>query len=136
VDRRLQPRGLTDHRFSAETLSLIFNLIRRERAALRAHSRRTAGRLRPSTTQWGARGRGFFERLLATAFSLIRPDGTRFDDRTGLLDALTVSPARPGSTDHRVRQPAVVCAVMKEVPDGPQQHRNIRVFTPRVSQFC
>jgi hypothetical protein len=63
---------------------------------------------------------------------MIRPDGTRFDDRTRLLDALTVSPARPGSTDHRVRQPAVVCAVMKEVPDGPQQHRNIRAFTPRV----
>ena len=53
-----------------------------------------------------AADRGFFERLLAPAFSMVRPDGTRFDDRAGFLDALTVSPARMTRVDdHRVRQP-------------------------------
>lgn len=76
--------------------------------------------------------RGFFERLLAPAFSMVRPDGTRFDDRTGLLDALTVSPARRTRVDSITvfdNRAVAVCAVMKEVPDGPQQHRNIRVFS-------
>lgn len=76
--------------------------------------------------------RGFFERLLAPAFSMVRPDGTRFDDRTGFLDGLTVSPARRTRVDSITvfdNRAVAVCAVIKEAPDGSQQHRNIRVFS-------
>ena len=65
--------------------------------------------------------RGFFERLLAPAFSMVRPDGTRFDDRTGFLDALTVGPARRTRVDSITvfdNRAVAVCAVMKELPDG------------------
>ncbi len=69
-----------------------------------------------------AADRGFFERLLAPAFSMVRPDGTRFDDRAGFLDALTVSPARMTRVDSTTvfdNRAVAVCAVVKEVPDGP-----------------
>jgi len=76
--------------------------------------------------------RGFFERLLAPAFSMVRPDGTRFDDRTGFLDAMTAGPVRRTRVDSITvfdNRAVVVCAETKEAPDGPQQHRNIRVFS-------
>lgn len=76
--------------------------------------------------------RAFFERLLAPAFSMGRPDGVRFDDRATFLDSLTVSPPRQTrieSTTMFDNRAVVVCAVSKTTPAGAQYFRNIRVFT-------
>jgi Domain of unknown function (DUF4440) len=80
-----------------------------------------------------ARGdRSFFDRLLAPAFCMVRPDGLRFDDRTGFLAALQPGPRRRTRVegvvthDHRA---VVTCTVAKgEGPDAAT-HRNIRVFS-------
>jgi hypothetical protein len=76
--------------------------------------------------------RGFFEQLLAPAFSMGRPDGVRFDDRTGFLNSLTASSARESRIDSTTvfdNRAIVVCAVSKDGDTGPMRFRNIRVFT-------
>ncbi len=76
--------------------------------------------------------RGFFERLLAPAFSMTRPDGVRFDDRAGFLDALTLSSLRHTRIDSTTvydNRAIVVCSVAKQDRDGTVQHRNIRIFS-------
>jgi len=76
--------------------------------------------------------RGFFERLLAPAFSMVRPDGVRFDDRAGFLDALTVSSPRRTRIDSTTvfdNRAIVVCSVAKQDRGGTVQHRNIRIFS-------
>lgn len=76
--------------------------------------------------------RGFFERLLAPAFSMGRPDGVRFDDRATFLDSLAVSPPRHTSIESTTvfdNRAVVVCAVSKTDTAGTLRFRNIRVFT-------
>jgi hypothetical protein len=76
--------------------------------------------------------RGFFERVLAPAFSMGRPDGVRFDDRATFLDSLAVSPPRQTSIESTTvfdNRAVVVCAVSKTGTAGTLRFRNIRVFT-------
>jgi hypothetical protein len=81
--------------------------------------------------------RGFFERLLAPAFSMGRPDGVRFDDRTTFLNSLAVSPPRHTSIESTTvfdNRAVVVCAVSKSDTTVNLRFRNIRVFTRRSNQ--
>jgi hypothetical protein len=76
--------------------------------------------------------RDFFERLLAPAFSMGRPDGVRFDDRATFLDSLNLSPPRETgieSTTVFENRAIVVCTVAKNSATGPACYRNIRVFS-------
>jgi hypothetical protein len=78
--------------------------------------------------------RTFFERLLAPAFSMGRPDSVRFDDRQTFLDSLAVSPPRTTRMESATvfgNRAVVVCTVSKATADGPASFRNIRVFTRR-----
>lgn len=80
--------------------------------------------------------RAFFERLLAPAFSMGRPDGVRFDDRATFLDSLAAGPpryTRIESTTVFDNRAVVVCAVSKAGAAGPLRFRNIRVFTRKSS---
>jgi hypothetical protein len=81
--------------------------------------------------------RGFFQRLLAPAFSMGRPDGVRFDDRATFLDSLAVSSPRHTSIESTTvfdNRAVVVCAVSKAGAAGTLRFRNIRVFTRESSQ--
>lgn len=81
--------------------------------------------------------RAFFERLLAPAFSMGRPDGVRFDNRATFLDSLAVGPPRHTrieSTTEFDNRAVVVCAVSKAATTGPLRFRNIRVFTRQSNQ--
>ncbi|MEP6559654.1 MAG: nuclear transport factor 2 family protein [Nakamurella sp.] len=76
--------------------------------------------------------RAFFQELLAPAFSMVRPDGVRFDDRTHFLNSLTISSPRSTRIDSITvfdNRAIVICAVSKDGDSGPMQHRNIRIFT-------
>jgi hypothetical protein len=81
--------------------------------------------------------RSFFERLLAPAFSMGRPDGVRFDDRATFLDSLAASPPRHTSIESTTvfdNRAVVVCAVSKTDTSGTLRFRNIRVFTRQSNQ--
>lgn len=80
-----------------------------------------------------ARGdRTFFEVLLAPAFSMVRPDGLRFDDRATFLAALAPGPRRRTRVDGVVTyddRAVVTCTVVKGEAAEAATHRNIRVFS-------
>jgi hypothetical protein len=81
--------------------------------------------------------RGFFQRLLAPAFSMGRPDGVQFDDRATFLDSLVVSSPRHTSVESTTvfdNRAVVVCAVSKIGATGTLSFRNIRVFTRATNQ--
>ena len=81
--------------------------------------------------------RAFFDQLLAPAFSMVRPDGVRFDDRAAFLESLTVSSPRTTrieSTTLFENRAIVICAVAKDGDVGRMQHRNIRIFTRSTPQ--
>jgi hypothetical protein len=81
--------------------------------------------------------RAFFERLLAPAFAMGRPDGVRFDDRATFLESLTLSPPRQTrieSTTVYNNRAVVVCTVAKSEATGPRRFRNIRIFTRQSDQ--
>ena len=66
-----------------------------------------------------------------------RPDGVRFDDRTGFLDSPSVSSARQTRVDSITvfdNRAIVVCTVSEEADIGQVRFRNIRVFTRRTTQ--
>jgi hypothetical protein len=91
----------------------------------------------PSATREATANRDFFEQLPAPAFSMVRPDGLRFDDRAGFLGSLTVSSPRTTrieSTTVFDNRAIVICAVAKDGATGILQHRNIRIFTRPTSQ--
>ena len=80
-----------------------------------------------------ARGdRSFFEGLLAPAFSMVRPDGLRFDDRTSFLAALQPGPRRRTRVDAVVTyddRAVATCTVAKGEGADAAVHRNVRVFS-------
>jgi hypothetical protein len=81
--------------------------------------------------------RDFFEQLLAPAFSMVRPDGLRFDDRAAFLRSLTVSSPRTTRVESITvfdNRAIVICAVAKDGETGTMQHRNIRIFTRSTSR--
>ena len=80
-----------------------------------------------------ARGdRSFFDVLLAPAFCMVRPDGLRFDDRTGFLAALQPGPRRRTRVESVVtydNRALVTCTVAKGEGADAAVHRNIRIFS-------
>lgn len=80
-----------------------------------------------------ARGdHSYFQALLAPAFSMVRPDGVRFDDRPGFLAALTAGPRRRTRVDSVLthdNRAVVTCTVAKGEGSQAPVHRNIRVFS-------
>jgi hypothetical protein len=80
-----------------------------------------------------ARGdRSFFEALLAPVFCMVRPDGLRFDDRTGFLAALQPGPRRRTRVESVVEhdnRAVVTCTVAKGDGADAAVHRNIRTFS-------
>ena len=80
-----------------------------------------------------ARGdRSFFERLLAPAFCMVRPDGLRFDDRASFLGALQPGPGRRTRVESVVtydNRAVVTCTVVKGGGADAAMHRNVRVFS-------
>lgn len=80
-----------------------------------------------------ARGdHSFFEALLAPAFCMVRPDGLRFDDRTGFLAALQPGPRRRTRVDSVVtydNRAVVTCTVAKGAGADAATHRNVRIFS-------
>jgi hypothetical protein len=74
----------------------------------------------------------FFEALLAPAFAMVRPDGLRFDDRSGFLAALRPGPARRTRVESVVTyddRAVVTCTVAKGEGADAAVHRNIRVLS-------
>jgi hypothetical protein len=99
-------------------------------------SRDDAPRLRELNVAIGdAEARGdhaFFETLLAPAFSMVRPDGLRFDDRAAFLAALRPGPRRRTRVDSVVtydNRAVVTCTVAKGEAADAAVHRNIRVLS-------
>ncbi len=80
-----------------------------------------------------ARGdRAFFEAVLAPAFSMVRPDGLRFDDRAAFLAALGPGPRRRTRVESVTtydNRAVVTSTVVKGEGTGAAAHRNIRVFS-------
>lgn len=80
-----------------------------------------------------ARGdHAFFTALLAPAFSMVRPDGLRFDDREAFLAALQPGPprrTRVESVATYTNRAVVTCTVAKGEGDDAATHRNVRVFS-------
>lgn len=80
-----------------------------------------------------ARGdRPWFEALLAPAFSMVRPDGLRFDDRASFLAALQPGPRRRTRVESVLShddRAVVTCTVVKGDGAEAATHRNIRVLS-------
>lgn len=80
-----------------------------------------------------ARGdRDFFESLLTPIFTMVRPDGLRFDDRASFLAALAPGPRRRTRVESVVTyddRAVVTSTVRKGEGADVMIHRNIRVFS-------
>lgn len=74
----------------------------------------------------------FFDALLAPVFTMVRPDGVRFNTRAEFLEALTSGPPRRTRVESVVtydNRAIVTSTVGKGRAQDLQFHRNIRVLS-------